>query len=423
MKISLLKEKIENGALSQYSNIYSDVNTQKSRFVKALEKYAQIYGEDGEVMILSVPGRSEISGNHTDHNLGKVLAGAIDRDIICVAARSSGDTVRLYSEGYGELAVPLSKTNTPSSFGKYTSEALIAGVINAFRERGYAAGGFTAYLTSDVLKGSGISSSAAYEVMLGNVLNHLYNGGSVDNKTLAKIAKYAENVYFGKPSGLMDQMACAVGGFVYMDFENHEEPLVEPIDFSLEKCGFALAIINTGGNHADLNEDYSSVPREMHGIASLLGHESLRSASETELLDNICFLRKAAGDRAVLRALHFFRENERVSAIKDALKVQDVRAFLDGINESGSSSFKYLQNVYTNKNVREQGISLALALAEGILGKDGACRVHGGGFAGTVQVFIKREKINALKALMDSVFGENSTLVLNVRPIGAARLF
>ena len=294
--------------------------------------------------------------------------------------------------------------------------------MGGFVRSGYAVGGFDIAMTSDVLKGSGISSSAAFEVMIGNALNHLYNGGKIPNTELAKLARYAENAYFGKPCGLMDQMACAVGGFVYIDFADPKEPEVLPVGFSLDSMGYALCIVNTGGNHADLNEDYASVPREMKAVAKELGREVLRGVSEAELVEKIPALRPKLGDRAVLRALHFIRENERVKRAKQALIDGRLEDFFKVVNESGSSSFKYLQNVYTTLNVSEQGLSLALSLAEGYLGGEGASRVHGGGFAGTVQIFVKKESLPGLIELMDSVFGKGSAVAFNVRPVGAVML-
>ena len=384
----------------------------------------ELYGEDLEIELFSVPGRSEISGNHTDHNHGAVLAGAIDRDIIAVAAKTDDGVIRLKSEGYPEDTVVLAESGDPAAYADYSSAALIAGVANGLVRRGETLGGFVAYTTTEVLKGSGISSSAAFEVMIGNILNHLYCGGRVENAELAKIAQYAENVYFGKPSGLMDQMACAVGGFVAIDFADPSAPIIEPIDFSLTEAGYDLVIVNTGGNHADLNEDYASVPAEMKAIAAYFGREVLRGVSEAELLQNAPLLRAAAGDRALLRALHFVRENGRVKAQGSALREGRISDFLDGVLASGDSSFKYLQNVYTTKNVGEQGLSLALALTEGFLsGKGCAWRVHGGGFAGTIQAFVRRELSADYAAVMDSVFGQGAAMRLSIRPRGAVRIF
>ena len=421
MKASEIKKKICDGALKKYASLYADTEAQKGRFTHIIDKFISLYG-DVEAELLSVPGRSEISGNHTDHNRGCVLAGAIDRDVIAIASKNDSGAVRFYSEGYPVCEIKLCECKNAQTYEKYTSSALIAGTVNGFCRNGYEVGGFDIAMTSDVLRGSGISSSAAFEVMIGNALNHLYNGGRIENTEIAKIAQYAENEYFGKPCGLMDQMACAVGGFVFIDFEDVKNPSVVPIDFSLDAAGYALCIVNTGGNHADLNEDYASVPREMKAVAASLDRDVLRGVSEGELIAKIPELRDIHGDRAILRALHFIRENNRVVKARDALVSGNLDGFFDVVNASGASSFKYLQNVYTTVNVSEQGLSLALALAEEYLGGEGASRVHGGGFAGTVQIFVKKTRLSGLVELMDSVFGKGSSMALNVRPVGACSL-
>jgi galactokinase len=418
MKTSQLKIKINEGALTRYAHLYGNIEEQRTRFLSLIDSFISLFG-DNEVKLLSVPGRSEISGNHTDHNRGCVLAGAIDRDVIALAAKNGTDKIRFFSVGYPAGEIDLCECDDAGNYEKYTTSSLIAGTVKGFRLGGYEVGGFDIAMTSDVLPGSGISSSAAFEVMIGNALNHLFNSGKIDNVEIAKIAQYAENEYFGKPCGLMDQMACAVGGFVFIDFEDPKDPTVTPIDFSLSEEGYALCIVNTGGNHADLNDDYASVPREMKDVAAELGRDVLRGISEKELIERIPSLRKSVGDRAVLRALHFIRENNRVLEARDALSEHKLADFFDIVNKSGASSFKYLQNVYTTVNVHEQGLSLALALADGYLAGEGASRVHGGGFAGTVQVFVRRERIGGLVSLMDSVFGEGSCMCLGVRPVGA----
>ena len=419
-----LKAQLKNGGLNKYDFLYSDLSSQTERMLSAIGSFEKRFGGDRDIYLLSVPGRSEISGNHTDHNKGCVLAGAIDRDIIAVASPNEDGVVRFLSEGYPEDTVELWNIEDPESFKNYTSASLIAGVAQGFLNEGYAIGGYDVYSQSDVLKGSGISSSAAYEVMIGNIFNHLYNDGAVDNKNIAKISQYAENVYFGKPCGLMDQMACAVGGFVFIDFEDNKNPTVEPIAFSLSDNGYALCIVNTGGNHADLNEDYASIPREMRAVAQELGGEVLRPFSEEEIIKAIPSLREKLGDRALLRAIHFVRENARVNNAKNALKEKNIDGFLAAVSESARSSFEYLQNVYTNVNIREQGLSLALALTDGYLsGKKAAFRVHGGGFAGTIQVFLPKEELKGYVKYMDGILGEGSAMALNIRPFGACRLF
>ena len=424
MTAKQLKEALLAGALEKYKNLYSDTKAQSARIAAAIDSFTARFGDEREISVLSVPGRSEVSGNHTDHNYGAVLAGAIDKDIIAVVAKNDDGVIRFLSEGYDEDLVELSKTDSADNFRKYSSASLIAGMARGFSDRGYSVGGYDAYATSEVLKGSGISSSAAYEVMIGNIFNHLFNEGKVENREIAALAQFAENAYFGKPCGLMDQMACAVGGFVFIDFADPKAPVVEPIAFSRTDAGYSLCIVNTGGNHADLNEDYASVPSEMKAVAKCFGKEVLRGISEDEIVAKIPELREAVNDRAILRALHFVRENDRVMKIKSALLSSDIKAFLDGIYRSGSSSFRYLQNVYTTKNPEEQGLSLALAVSEGFLeNKDSAARVHGGGFAGTIQAFVKREYAEGYVALMDLIFGEGSAMRLSIRPEGAVKLF
>ena len=422
MKANEMKKLLREGALEKYAELYSDIPHATERFINAIDAFVERFG-DADIELFSVPGRSEISGNHTDHNNGAVLAGAIDRDIIAVAAKNNDGVIRFLSEGYDEDAVDLSQISEPDNFEDYTSKALIAGMARGFQNSGYEIGGYNAYATSEVLKGSGISSSAAYEVMIGNVLNHLYNAGEVDNKEIAKLAQYAENVFFGKPCGLMDQMACAVGGFVYIDFEEPKNPVVVPVDFPLSSYGYSLCIVNTKGNHADLNEDYASIPGEMKAVAEYFGKPVLRGISEKDIILNVAELRRKVNDRAILRAIHFIRENERVEKIKNSLLSSDINGFLEGIIASGNSSFKYLQNVYTTVNPGEQGLSLALALSEGFLqDKASAWRVHGGGFAGTIQAFVKNEYADEYVSLMDSVFGEGSAMRLRIRPLGATKI-
>ena len=419
-----LKEKIRAGELSRYVNLYDNIEHQAERMIAAIEKFEERYGSDRDIYLLSVPGRSEILGNHTDHNHGKVMAGAINRDIISVVAKNDKEQIRFFSEGYHESVISISASADPKNFKQFTSAALVAGMVRGFSDAGYGVGGFDAYTTTEVLKGSGLSSSAAFEVMIGNILNHLYCGGEVDNKEIAKIAQFSENVYFGKPCGLMDQMACAVGGFVYIDFADEKNPVVTPIRFSLGDHGYSLCIVNTGGSHSNLNDDYAAVPGEMKAVAKALGGEVLRGKSKAQLLKIMPDLRSTLGDRAILRAMHFLSENDRVEGAKVALRSGNIGEFFRNVRASGNSSYKFLQNVFTTQNVSEQGLSLALCLTEEFLDTHaGACRVHGGGFAGTIQAFIKNADVEEYRALMDSVFGEGATMPLFVRPLGATRLF
>lgn len=426
MKTAELKQALAGTTLdSRFCEIYGSaaLETQKARYLHAVEEFEKLYGADREAALYSVAGRSELSGNHTDHNHGCVIAASIDLDIIAVASPSAGSVIRVKSEGFPEDIVDFGVYSAPNPARYEKSDSLIAGMVAGFRKEGLAVGGFDAYTTSNVLKGSGISSSAAFEDMIGNILNYVYNDGKVSNVEIAKLAQYAENRFFGKPCGLMDQMACAVGGIIAIDFRDPSAPVIEQTDFDLSAAGYNLCIVNTGGNHADLTGDYASVPAEMKSVAAYFGKEVLRDTDENAVLAAIPALREKVGDRAILRALHFFAENRRVAAQKAALKAGDLDTFLANVIASGRSSFCYLQNVYTTKNVSEQGLSLALCLAERVLsGKRAAWRVHGGGFAGTIQAFVPTEDVAEFRAVMDAAFGEGRCMVLRVRPEGALRV-
>ncbi len=393
--------------------------TARARYTAALHAFAAQYDVAREVVLVSVPGRSEVGGNHTDHNRGRVLCASVNLDCIAVAAERADAVVSVTSEGYGTEEISLSDLEIRET-EFYTSRALMRGVASALRARGYTFGGFDAYVTSDVLRGSGLSSSAAYEVMLGKVFSALWCDDCVDAVTLAQVAQTAENKHFGKPSGLMDQIGCAVGGMVGIDFADAANPCVTRVPFDLSAAGYRLCIVNTGGSHADLNDDYASVPAEMKAVARLLGVSVLAETNRDAVLANLPALRAAAGDRAVLRALHFFAENERVMSETSALAAGDIPAFFSLVRESGRSSFQYLQNVYSAQNPREQGLSLALCLANGLLSEERAAwRVHGGGFAGTIQVFLPVEEVPVLRDAMDAAFGAGATIELAVRTIGA----
>lgn len=425
MRTNELLNCIKSGGLDLVlTRIYGSENldSQKERYLEAICEFEEIYG-DLEVSLFSVPGRSELSGNHTDHNHGKVLAGSINLDIIAVSAKTDDGVIRIKSKGFDEDSVDLATYNEPREEDFFKSNALIAGMAKAFENEGYNKGGYVAYTTSNVFKGSGLSSSAAFEVMVGNILNYFYNDGKVENTEIAKMAQYSENVFFGKPCGLMDQMACAVGGFVYIDFEDTKNPIIEKIPFDLSGQGYALCIVNTGGNHADLNEDYASVPQEMKSVAKFFGKEYLRQLTKQEVLASVELLRDACGDRAILRAIHFFNENERVENQAVSLRQGDINGFFKLVKKSGRSSFMYLQNVFTTKNVREQGLSLALAITDSILsGTDSAFRVHGGGFAGTIQAFVPFNLVEQYREAIDSAFGKGACHVLRIRPDGAIKV-
>jgi len=426
MNTNEMINKLTAGALdARLTALYGKENlaATKVRYEKAIKAFAELYGADREIELFSVAGRSELSGNHTDHNFGCVVAASIDLDIIAIAAKNDSSVVRVKSEGFPEDVVDIATYTAPREDRFARSDAIIAGMCEGMRKNGYTVGGFDAYTTSSVLKGSGLSSSAAFEDMIGNIENYLYNDGKVDNVEIAKIAQYAENEFFGKPCGLMDQMACGVGGIISIDFKDPKAPVISKINFDITAAGYNLCIVNTGGNHADLTPDYAAVPAEMKGVAAAMGKTVLRETDEEAVIAAIPTLREKLGDRAIMRALHFFAENRRVATQKAALEAGDLGLFFENVIASGRSSFCYLQNVYTPKNLTEQGLSLALCLADRYLAdKKGAFRVHGGGFAGTIQAFVRSEDVEGFRSLMDSVFGEGACIVLRIRAEGATKV-
>ncbi len=426
MKINALKSALLSGEYdARLSHIYGEaaVAKQRDRYAAAIDAFVALYGANREGALYSVAGRSELSGNHTDHNHGRVIAASIDLDIIAVASPNNEDLIRVKSEGFHEDIIDINVFTSPRENPEGNSDELIAGMVAGFRENGYAVGGFDAYTTSNVLKGSGISSSAAFEDMIGNILNHIYNAGKIDNVEIAKIAQYAENVFFGKPCGLMDQVACAVGGIVAIDFADSKSPTIDKLDVDISGVGYNLCITNTGGNHADLTDDYASVPQEMKSIAAYFGKPVLRDLEEENFVASIPLLRGKYSDRAILRALHFFAENRRVAEQAEALSNGDLDTFFANVIASGRSSYCYLQNVYTTKNVEEQGLSLALCLSERLLaGQKAAWRVHGGGFAGTIQAFVPTTLVASYREAMDAAFGKDACMVLRIRPVGAIKL-
>ncbi|MCL2099191.1 MAG: galactokinase [Oscillospiraceae bacterium] len=421
MQITTLSKKLGNGEYDEkLKKLYGGKNLEaaKTRYLGALENFKKIYG-DRDAGIFSVPGRSEILGNHTDHNNGKVLAAAINLDIIAVAAKNDEQKINIKSEGFDADSIDL-RDLAPKENERFTSAAIIRGTAARFKELGCETGGFDAYTTSDVLKGSGLSSSAAFEVCVGFALNRLYNDERLTPVETAKTGQWAENIYFGKPCGLMDQTACASGGFVAIDFKDPGNPAVEKLDFDLTASGYSLCIISTGGSHADLNEEYASITQEMKSTAGYFGCKVLRDIEESKFYKNINILRDKFGDRAILRAIHFFDENARVASGIESLKKGTFAAFLQAVSASGNSSFKYLQNIYAAKNPEEQGLSLAIALAKQALsGKQAAVRVHGGGFAGTILAFAPKDETAEFFKKIEPVFGEGSCLELFVRSEGA----
>ena len=419
-----LKDNIKNGLFdARLKDIYVDENVivyQRERYIKAISEYEKLYGE-GDADIFSAPGRSEVCGNHTDHQRGEILAASINLDAIGIISKTDDDTVRIVSDGYDEIVIK-TKDITLKEEEKGTTTALIKGVLSKAKDQGYAIGGFKGYITSDVLIGAGLSSSAAFETLIGTIVSYLYNDGAIDAVTIAVIGQYAENVYFGKPCGLMDQMACSVGNLVHVDFADTKDPKIEKIDYDLGSHGYSLCITDTKGSHADLTDEYAAIPEEMKSVAACFGKDVLRGITMEDILSRIDELREKAGDRAVLRAIHFIEENERVKRCVTTLKADDTEGFLKAIKSSGDSSYKYLQNVYCNSDVSHQNVSLALAVSETLLKENGVCRVHGGGFAGTIQAFVKDEAVKTYMEGMNRVFGAGSCKVLKIRKYGGIRI-
>ena len=423
MNTNQIKSAILAGEYDKFlSLIYSSVEAAQTRYADACDEFIKLYGVREDMRLFSAPGRTEVGGNHTDHQHGRVLVGGVDLDVIAIVSPNNENVVRIKSKGYDMDTVDLSELEiNPAETGRAIS--LIRGICASFKQNGYNIGGFDAYTTSNVLKGSGISSSAAFEVLLSNILSGIYNDGNIDKIEIAKISQKAESVYFGKPCGLLDQSASSLGGFTAIDFKDPVNPIVEQVDFDLAKHGYALCVVNTGGNHANLTQDYADITVECRLISNHFNKGFLRDVDRDEFFANLGVLRREYNDRAVLRALHFFNEDERAEKEKQALENNDFDEFLRLVNESGNSSFKYLQNVYSNSNIYEQGISLGLAVTEQFLqGVKGAARVHGGGFAGTIQCFMPIEKLNTYKQYIEKVFGEGSCYILNIRPIGGCEI-
>ncbi len=389
----------------------------RRRCVRITEAFAARYGDQAEgAALFSGPGRTEIGGNHTDHQHGRVLCGSVDLDMLACAAPNGTQLVRIVSEGYPALEISLDDL-APKKEEENTSAALVRGVAAKIRELGYSLSGFDACANSTVLSGSGLSSSAAYETLIGNIFNHFCCGDKLDPVAIAKIGQYAENVYFGKPCGLMDQMGSSVGGAVSIDFNNPAEPLVERVDYDFSKSGYALCIVDTGSSHGDLTDDYAAVTREMGAVAAHFGKSVLRDVSVTDFRAAIPALRQECGDRAVLRAMHFYDDDRTAVLEAAALKNGDFDFFLALVNQSGLSSALHLQNTWSVHDTRQQAIPLALAQAERLL-DSGACRVHGGGFAGTIQAWVPVHDLEQFKTGMEQLLGEGKCHILHIRPVG-----
>ena len=393
---------------------------QADRYNNLIDKFKALYGPK-DIMIFSSPGRTEIGGNHTDHNFGRVLAGAVNLDNVAVAAINNTNIVRIESVGYPKFEVDLTNLS-PDKKEYFTSIALVRGISSRMKELGFRIGGFDCCIDGGVPVGSGLSSSASFEVLIGVIISHLFNSGKLDPVQNAIIGQYSENVFFGKPCGLMDQTACAVGGLVTIDFKDPSNPIVKKVNFDFVATGFALVITDTGGNHADLNDEYASLPTDMKAVAAELGAKVLRQVSLDQVLQIAPKIRQKVGDRAILRAIHFQGDNQRVVDQVNALEKNDFKAFLNMVVDSGFSSYMYNQNIYPVNNVREQGVSLALALSDLVLKGHGAWRVHGGGFAGTIQAFVPQNLLEKYVSTLEHVYGKGSCHKLFIREKGADKL-
>ena len=424
-KIMSVRGSLEQGSLDQrIKEIYVDeqrVPYNRERYIRAIDRFTELFPSEKEIEIYSAPGRSEVCGNHTDHQNGMVLATSINLDAIAIVAKAEEPVIRLVSGDFPMEEVDVADLSMKEE-EQSTTTALIRGVAAGMKERGHKVGGFTAYITSDVLMGAGMSSSAAFESLIGTILSGLYNDMKVSSIEIAQIGQYAENIYFGKPCGLMDQMACSVGGMIFIDFKEKEHPEVRQVHTDFEKAGLSLCIVDTKGSHADLTPDYSPVPAEMNQVAQALGREHLREVPRETFFKELPKLWKETSGRAVLRAIHFYEEEERVLRGVKSLEESDYPGFLSVIKASGDSSAKYLQNIYSPKDVDSQNVTVALAVSESILGENGVCRVHGGGFAGTIQAFVKNEAVAAYKEQLEAIYGDDSCHVLKVRLQGGIRV-
>lgn len=416
--------KLSNGEFDNIlSTLYTPENTekQKKRISDAISKFSEIYPERDDIHIYSAPGRTEIGGNHTDHQHGCVIAAAVNLDVIGVTSFNNDNTVRIKSEGYNAFEISLDDLEIHN--GEVGTSAIVRGILYRFSKIcGDKLQGFDMYVTSDVLSGSGISSSAAFENLISSAIDIYCNNGRAGAVEIAKIGQYAENVYFGKNSGLMDQMVSSVGGFVFIDFGDINNPSIEKIDFDFNSTGHKLIITDTKGSHSDLTDDYVAIRSEMESVAEMFGKSVLREVAESDFRSNIVKIRNNISDRAVLRAYHFFKENKRAYDEAECLKNDDFNGFLNLVRKSGESSANYLQNLYSAKNPLKQEIPLAIMIGKEILSESGAIRVHGGGFAGTIQAFVPDEKVNEYISAMNGIFGEDSCYILSVRPLGGTEI-
>ena len=421
-----LKQQIRQGDYdAAFTKLYGgdvDAAAQRERYISLLDQFEKEFGAERTVRLYSAPGRTEIGGNHTDHNNGVVLAGSVNLDIVAVVSPNEENVIRVKSLGFEKID-DVDVTNlVPQEHEKEHSAALIRGVAAGIVNEGGKVGGFDAYTTSNVLRGSGLSSSAAFEVCIGAILRGEYNNNDMEKFSQVKIAQigqYAENVFFGKPCGLMDQTACAVGSAITIDFKDPANPVVGTAKCDLATHNFALCISDTKGSHADLTDDYAAIRREMESVAEQFGKPVLREVDEQEFLKAIPSLRRKVGDRAVVRAIHFYNDCRRAADLCAAIRDDRFEEFLQLVIEGGHSSFEFNQNAYSIKNPQEQGVPLALAISQKVLKGRGAWRLQGGGFAGTIQAFVPMDLLEEYRAAIDALFGEGSCHVLSVRNYGA----
>ena len=395
------------------------------RYAALLDRFEKSFPDaaaDADILLFSAPGRTEIGGNHTDHQRGRVLAASVEMDSIGAAAAVPGTVIDVRSEGFDPCQVDISDLQVREDEFN-TTMSLIRGMAAGFAQRGCKVGAFCMTASSNVLPGSGISSSASFEVLLGNVINTLFFDGKEDAVEIAKLGQYAENVYFGKPSGLLDQMACSVGNLLTIDFENKENPLVKKLDVNFDSCGLALCIIDSGADHAGLTSEYAAIPEDLRAISGMFGKEVLREIDKEEFYANFGKVRAEVGDRAILRAVHFYDENERVAKEAEALESGNVDEFLRLVRMSGYSSYMYLQDIVPAGRIKNQEMGVTLAMCHEILGERGAFRVHGGGFAGTAEAFVPLDMVDTFKASIEQLLGtEGCCHVINIREVGGTAI-
>lgn len=423
MIINKFINELNNGNFDEKLEMFygtKEKHTQITRYLTAVKRFAEIYPSRDEIHIYSAPGRTEIGGNHTDHQHGCVIAAAVNLDVIGVVSFHDEKVIRIKSEGYKAIEILLEDMNVHEE--KSGSSEIVRGIAAKFTEMGVNVGGFDMYTNSDVIGGSGISSSAAFETLIASSINYYYNQGQTNAVEIAKIGQFAENAYFGKKSGLMDQMVSSVGGLVFIDFENIKNPEIEKIDFDLSKTDYEIVITDTKGSHSQLTDEYVAIRTEMESVAGFFGEKVLRNVNEDYFWKKISEIRRIISDRAVLRAAHFFAENDRAKKECQCLKKNDFAGFLSLVRQSGESSMNLLQNIYSSKNPIKQEISVGIMLGKRILKENGAVRVHGGGFAGTIQAFVPKNLLGIYIDTMNSVYGSDSCYVLSIRPVGGVEI-